>query len=158
MKKRFKFWSGFFLVFILILTVTGCGSEKNESMTCTRTTNQNNIKTSLKYNINYTNDYVTRVKSVETVESSNIDILNTYKEQIESLYSAYKNVKYYEYNVKIEDSKLTSTVDINYEKINTDKLLEIDSANGQLIKDGKIKVSDIKSVYESMGAICKKTS
>ena len=76
------------------------------------------------------------------------------KAQIESLYSPYNDIEYYEYNVKIEDNKLTSTVDINYEKVDTDKLLEIDSANGQLIKDGKIKVNDIKSVYESLGAIC----
>ena len=83
------------------------------------------------------------------------DILNTYKEQIESLYSPYKDVEYYEYNVDITDNKLTSTVDINYTKVDTDKLLEIDSANGALIKDGKISVDDIKSVYESLGATCK---
>ena len=123
-------------------------------MTCTRSMNQNNIKTNLKYSVSYDGDYVTRVKSVETIETDSEDILNSYKSQIESLYSPYKDVDYYKYDVEVNDNKLTSTVDINYEKVDTDKLLEIDSANGQLIKDGKIKVSDIKSVYESLGAIC----
>lgn len=154
MKRKFKIWQVFLGVFILLL-VTGCGNSNNtSSMTCTRTMDQNNIKTSLKYNVEFKDGYVLRIKSVETVETSSSDILDTYKEQIESLYSPYQDVDYYEYNVNIEDNKLTSTVDINYEKVDTDRLLEIDSANGQLIKDGKISVNDIKSVYESLGAIC----
>ena len=155
MKKKFKIWQVVLGVFILLL-VTGCGNNNSmESMTCTRTMNQSGIKTSLKYNVKYKGDYVSRIKTVETVETDSSDILNTYKEQIESLYSPYKDVEYYDYNVDVTDNKLTSTVDINYEKVDTDKLLEIDSANGQLIKDGKISVDDIKSVYESLGATCK---
>ena len=154
MKKKFKIWQVVLGVFILLL-VTGCGNNSMESMTCTRTMNQSGIKTSLKYNVKYKGDYVSRIKTVETVETDSSDILNTYKEQIESLYSPYKDVEYYDYNVDVVDNKLTSTVDINYEKVDTDKLLEIDSANGQLIKDGKISVDDIKSVYESLGATCK---
>ncbi len=155
MKKKFKIWQVVLGVFILLL-VTGCGNNNSmESMTCTRTMNQSGIKTSLKYNVKYKGDYVSRIKTVETVETDSSDILNTYKEQIESLYSPYKDVEYYDYNVDVVDNKLTSTVDINYEKVDTDKLLEIDSANGQLIKDGKISVDDIKSVYESLGATCK---
>lgn len=155
MKKKFKIWQVVLGVCSLLL-VTGCGNSNNmESMTCTRTMNQNGIKTSLKYNVEYEGDYVSRIKTVETVETDDTDILNTYKDQIESLYSPYKDVEYYEYNVDVTDNKLTSTVDINYAKVDTDKLLEIDSANGQLIKDGKISVDDIKSVYESLGATCK---
>ncbi len=151
MKKKILLFSG---VFIFLILVTGCSKESENLITCTRSMNQNNIKTNLKYNISYDGDYVTRIKSIETVETDSQDILDSYKTQIESIYSPYSDVDYYEYNVKVEDNKLTSTVDINYEKVDTDKLLEIDSANGQLIKDGKIKVNDIKSVYESLGAIC----
>ena len=156
MKKKFKIWQIVLGVCSLLL-ITGCGKSSNfESMTCTRTMNQNEIKTSLKYNVQYEGDYVSKIKTIETIETYNVDTLNTYKEQIESLYSPYKDVEYYKYDVDINDNKLTSTVDINYKKVDTDKLLEIDSANGQLIKDGKIRVDDIKSVYESLGAICKK--
>ncbi len=151
MKKKILLFSG---IFIFLVLITGCSKESGNLMTCTRSMNQNNIKTNLKYSVSYDGDYVTRVKSVETIETDSEDILNSYKSQIESLYSPYKDVDYYKYDVEVNDNKLTSTVDINYEKVDTDKLLEIDSANGQLIKDGKIKVSDIKSVYESLGAIC----
>ena len=155
MKKKFKIWQVVLGVFILLL-VTGCGNNNSmESMTCTRTMNQSGIKTSLKYNVKYKGDYVSRIKTVETVETDSSDILNTYKEQIESLYSPYKDVEYYDYNVDVVDNKLTSTVDINYEKVDTDKLLEVDASNGQIIKDGKILIDDVRDLYESLGATCK---
>ena len=58
MKKKFKIWQVVLGVFFLLL-VTGCGNSNSmESMTCTRTMNQNGIKTSLKYNVKYKGDYV----------------------------------------------------------------------------------------------------
>ena len=113
------------------------------------------MKTSLSYKISYKGDYVTRVKSEESIETSDTSTLNTYKEQIEKIYNPYKDVKYYQYDVRIDGNKLVSTVDINYEKIDTDKLIKIDSANSQLINDGKVKVSSVKSLYEQLGATCK---
>ena len=41
---------------------------------------------------------------------------------------------------------LISKVDINYSKIDTNKLIEIDKANSQIITDGKIKVSSVKNL------------
>lgn len=151
MKKKIKYLAVFI---VSVIFLTGCGNNGVQTMTCTRTMNQNGIKTGLKYTVIYQGDYVTRVKSVETIETDSSEVLDAYQEQIESIYSPYKGIDYYEYGVSIDGDKLTSTVDINYEKIDTDKLLEIDSANGQLIKDGKIKLSDIKSVYEAIGAVC----
>ena len=72
----------------------------------------------------------------------------------EKLEAKYKDVKYYDYDIQVKNGVLTSTVDINYAKIDTDKLIEIDSANGTLIKDGKIKLEDLKSAYETIGASC----
>ena len=67
MKKKFKIWQVVLGVCSLLL-VTGCGNNSMESMTCTRTMNQNGIKTSLKYNVEYEGDYVSRIKTVETVK------------------------------------------------------------------------------------------
>ena len=124
-------------------------------MTCTRTMNQSGMKTNLNYKVTYSGDYVNRVQSEESIETSDTTTLNTYKEQIEKIYTPYKDIKYYTYNVTIDGNKLVSTVDINYAKIDTKKLIEIDSANSQLINDGKVKLSSVKSLYEQLGATCK---
>ena len=35
-------------------------------------------------------------------------------------------------------------------------MIEIDSSNGQLIKDGKINIDDLKSAYSAAGITCEK--
>lgn len=138
-----------------VLLLTGCGSsDEVQTMTCSRTLNQSGMNTSLNYTITHQGGYVKEVKSVETIESEDTDLLESYKSQVENIYSPYDDIDYYDYEVTVDGNKLTSTVDIDYEHIDTDKLIEIDSANSTLIKDGKIAVSDIKSVYEQLGATC----
>ena len=142
-----------FGMFLLVL-VTGC-STSEKTLVCTRTTNQSNVKMDLNYTIEYSGKYVNKVKTTEQVESSSKELLETYKSSIESLYSPYKDIEHYNYNVTIKDDTLTSTTDIDYSKIDTDKLIKVDSANKQLIKDGKVAVEDLKKTYESLGAECK---
>ena len=110
---------------------------------------------SLNYEVDYKGNYVTKVKSVEIVKSDDSEYLNTLKEQTENIYSAYNNIENYNYKTEINGNTFTSTVDIDYEKIDTEKLISIDSSNSQLIKNVKIDINDIKNIYESIGATCK---
>ena len=151
MKRKYLFLA---VTMLVVFLVTGCSSSEEKTMTCTRTMNQSGIKTNLNYKVTYSGDYVNRVQSEESIETSDTTTLNTYKEQIENVYTPYKDVEYYTYNVTVNGNKLVSTVDINYAKIDTKKLIEIDSANSQLINDGKVKLSSVKSLYEQLGATC----
>lgn len=152
MKRKYLFLA---VTMLVVFLVTGCSSSEEKTMTCTRTMSQSAMKTNLNYKVTYSGDYVNRVQSEESIETSDTTTLNTYKEQIEKIYTPYKDIKYYTYNVTIDGNKLVSTVDINYAKIDTKKLIEIDSANSQLINDGKVKLSSVKSLYEQLGATCK---
>ena len=158
MKKRYLFLA---IVMMGVFLITGCSSKSKDIvnngnvMTCTRSVNKNGMKTSLNYKVYYEGDDVTRIKSEESIQMENNKSLKGYKEQIEKVYEPYKNVKFYNYNIAIRGNKLISKVDINYSKIDTNKLIEIDKANSQIITDGKIKVSSVKSLYEKLGATCK---
>lgn len=147
------------LITVGVFTLAGCESKSNESekkLTCTNTTTiTDGVKADLRYEVNYKGDYVTTVKSTEKVISNQESYLEAYKTQVESIYSPYKDVKYYDYDVTIKDDTMTSVVTIDYSKIDIDKLIEIDSNNSSLIKDGKVKLADIQAVYESIGATCK---
>ena len=145
MKRKYLFLA---VTMLVVFLVTGCSSSEEKTMTCTRTMNQSGMKTNLNYKVTYSGDYVNRVQSEESIETSDTTTLNTYKEQIEKIYTPYKDIT-------IDGNKLVSTVDINYAKIDTKKLIEIDSANSQLINDGKVKLSSVKSLYEQLGATCK---
>lgn len=154
------------------LLVTGCSSTKEvkeekqptsketqqetKTMSCTRTAKQDeNTSFDLKYTVKYTGNYVNSIASKEVVTSNDTNVLNQYKTQVESIYKPYKDVDNYYYNVRIENNQLISETSIDYDKIDTDKMIEIDSANAQLIKDGKISINDLKTVYASFGITCK---
>lgn len=139
---------------LLLVLVTGC-SNSEKTLVCTRTANQGNAKMDLTYKASYSGKYVSKVTTTEKIQSSSAELLETYKTSVESLYSPYKDIEHYKYNVTIKDDTLISTTDIDYSKIDTDKLIEVDSANKQLIKDGKVNVEDLQQAYESLGAECK---
>lgn len=144
------------LVVLLALIVTGCGKAEEKTMTCTRTLNQDGLKMEFNYTVTYQGDYVKTVKSVEKVTSDDPTVLDTYKSAVEQLYAPYEKLDYYDTKVTIEGNTMTSTADINYEKIDVDKLIELDSANKQMFTDGKIKVETMESVYNQVGATCTK--
>lgn len=145
------------LIIVGVFALTGCESEEVEkTLVCTRTaTIADGIKADLRYEVKYKGDYVTTLKSTEKIISDSEEYLTAYKETVESTYEPYKNIEYYDYEVTIDGDTMTSSVDVDYSKIDTDKLIDIDSANGSLIKDGKIKIDDMKSLYESIGTTCK---
>ncbi len=136
-----------------LILITGCG-EKQKTMNCSRTLNQTGVSMDLKYEVLYTGDYVDVIKSTEKVTSDNKDVLETYRKTVEAQYEPYKDIEHYEYNVTVDGNVLTSTANIDYSKIDTNKMLEVDSANGTLIQDGKIKLETIKKYYNQLGMTC----
>ena len=141
----------------LLVVVTGCNKGKTKTLTCTLSgTVMEGTTIDTKYTITYTGKYVDKVESVEKVKSNQPTILNAYKQTVEATYSPYKDIKYYDYDIKIDGDTLTSTATINYAKIDTDAMIKVNSSNSMLIKDGKVKVATIKEVYETqLGATCK---
>ncbi len=108
----------------------------------------------LSYFADYEGLYVTNIRSDERITADDDSILATYKKAIEETYAPFDDVEYYDYNIEIDGNTLISTTDINYSKIDLDKVLEIDPSSSSFLKDGKININDLKKVYESIGATC----
>lgn len=149
----------------LLLFVTGCGKQtdynesntKDDKMICTRTTNANGLEMDFRYEVYYQENDVNKVQTTEKITSDSTEILQTYQQQIKSLYSSFDNIEHYNYDVKIEGNTLISTTDINYQKMNIDELVNIDSSIEQLLNDDrKIDLDKITQVYEQLGATCEK--
>ena len=138
-----------------IFFVTGCGNE-TKTLTCTIDTNvQDGVDMKSTYKVTYKGDNVSFVESEEKIISEDKKVLETFETAVKNQYSPYDGVEHYDYSVNIDGNTLTSIAKIDYEKIDTDKMIEIDSKNKTLIKNGKIKVSDLKAGYEALGATCK---
>lgn len=136
-----------------LMLLTGCGATQ-KTMKCSRTMNQSGASMDLQYEVLYTGEYVDVVKSTEKVTSDNQELLETYRATVEAQYEPYKNIEHYDYNVSIDGNVLTSKTNIDYTKIDTSKMIEVDSANGTLIQDGKVKLDTVRSLYKQMGITC----
>lgn len=141
----------------LLILATGCGTETEEKMVCTRTANLNGVEMDLRYEVTYEGENVNRVQTTEKVTTDSEETLQQYKQQVENIYSNFDNIEHYNYNVEIDGNTLTSTTDIDYTKIDMDELLAIDSSIEQLLNDNdKIGLDNITQVYETAGATCDK--
>lgn len=143
---------------LLVLTLTGCGDDTVKTMKCSRTMDQNGIKADFQYEVTYKGKDVVTVKTVEKMETTedNADALEAAKESVEKMYADYNKLDHYSNEVKVEGNVLTSTTEIDYSKVDTEAMIKLDSANGSLIKDGKINIDDLRSMYEATGASCEK--
>lgn len=146
------------IILLLTIAVVLCSAceSKSGKVTCTSTTSPNETTTlKSEYNITYKDGYVTELKTKETIKTATKSDLDTYKEALENVYAEYNKLDYYQNSISIEDDTLISTTVINYNKVDTKKLIEIDQNNAELVKNGKVSYSDVKKMYESAGATCK---
>lgn len=143
---------------VLMLCLTGCGSKKEGQITCTHSTNDvvNGYSTESKYVINYKGDDVESVNTVETVTSDNEETLAAFESSLNETYSK-TNESYggYDFTVENKDGKVVSNVTIDYNKMNLDQYVKDQPVLKDFVKNGKMQVDGVKSIYEAMGATCK---
>lgn len=151
MKLRF-----IFVIFIVLIICTGCQPESG-TLVCTMSSYPTNgITLRSVYTAKYKDNVVTKLKTIEKVIAENKENLEVYQEKIEQLYSGYQDIPYYDNQINVEDDTLVATTVIQYDKIDTEKLIEIGSGNASVIKDGKVNVNDLASLYQQNGCNCKR--
>ncbi len=150
---------GILVLPILMLGLTGCGgSEKAEKITCTNSTNDvvRGYSTESEYIINYKGKNVDSVETVETVTSDNEEVLSAVETQLNTMYGK-TNETYggYTYNIENKDGKVVAKVTIDYNKMDLDQYVKDQPSLKTFVKDGKMQLDGVKTLYETMGATCK---
>ncbi len=132
-------------------------TKNMEKMTCTRQGNGiNGAKANLNYTLYYQGEYLQILHSKEQVLTTNQDILTEYQNAYINIYKNYENLKYYETSIVREEGSVTNDTIINYSKLDTNKLLEIEGEEDNIIKDGKVKLDDWLKFAEKLGTTCEK--
>lgn len=152
-----KRYSKIFLILVLIIILCGCENTSNyEMITCTKSvTTSNNENADLKYEIYYEGDYVKKTISTEVVTSDNNDVLKEYKSSYEKAFEPYKDIKYYDNDVTIKRNTVTSKTIIDYTRVNTKKIVDIEGENGNIFTtDGKLKLKTLLDTYKKYGSNC----
>ena len=122
---------------------------------CTRSASGGaGITTELTYEIYYTGDKLNILESTEKVIANKEEDLDKYQEAYEKINDYYKNLEYYDTEVIRGDTSVTRNATINYDKININKLLEIEGEEDNIIENGEAKVEKWLSLAKKFGTKC----
>ena len=158
-------------IFICLLLITGCESTNkksvnipdNESVDATKMkhkhcTRKGSIgdkgEVQLEYDLYYTGELLNIIKSVEKVISTDNDTLNTYEDAYRKIHASYEGLEYYETNLERTDDSVTSYMLINYDKIDIQRLVEIEGEEDNIIENGKAKVQKWLDLTKKLGMEC----
>ena len=158
------------LIVIFLLIITGCGHKKPNkdvikssddlnnkagSITCSRKANADSgVTPSFSYNITYRDGKILVLHSIEKIASNDTNYLDQYEQAYKNINTNYKDLEYYDSKVLRTDNSVTRDTTINYEKIDTDKLLSIEGEEDNIIKNGKADLNTWLSFAKKFGTIC----
>ena len=155
MKRKILLFS---VLILCLFVLSGCsGDKKVKVLKCgieKDVTESMHLES--EYLVYYKGKYVNLIKTTETLSSKDKSVLEAYKKQLDAAYKEYKKIDGYDNSSEIKDDKLISKTKIDYTKIDMDELVKVEKSLKNIIKDGKIKVDDIRAIYEdeSFGAKC----
>lgn len=146
----------YILICCSILLLTACSEPSITKQTeCTINNEVDGIKVDGTYVLTYTDEYIDTVKFTEKYTVSEEYLIPTVEETFDALYKDLGELKYYYYNRKTEGLSVTSTVSIDYNRINIQELTKLNADLKKIIKDDKIEAKLLIESYESSGATCK---
>ena len=174
MKKKISF----LIVLISCFFITGCGNEEvkekvpvaNKSsildkideagsgkLKCSREAfASEGIDVELTNEIEYENGYIMILHSIDKVISDNKESLDQYEDAYKKIAKNYEGLKYYDVTITRDSNGVTNDVVINYGKIDTKKLLDIEGEEDNVIVDGKVALETWVGFAEKFGTVCEK--
>lgn len=141
---------------MFVLCLTGC-EEKEGEIVCNGGSKDviNGYEIDSKYVITYKGDYVTMVESKETVESDLDSVLSYFDETLNETYEKMDDTYGgYTYKITKEADKVISDVTIDYSDMDIKQLVKDQPTYKAFVKNDKLLVDGIITIYESMGITC----
>lgn len=178
---KIKKLSCLFLLIIIAFFVSGCSDdEKVNNQDITGTTNvkenivsddfdkngtgmlrcsteayaEEGMDVELRYTIKYKAGDILELISVQKVISEKQDSLSTYEDAYKKIANNYTGLEFYDTDIVRDSNSVTYTTIINYEKININKLLDIEGKEDNIIKNGKAKLSLWLDLASKVGTTC----
>lgn len=166
------------VIIVLCLLLSACGSKKenldngNSTKKITIVDDDFNEKSSgtlkcvteaeagegidvdLSYVIDYKRGNILNLRSVSKITSLDSDVLDDYESAYQGISGNYEGLEYYDTSLIRDSNSVTYEAIINYDKIDTDKLLAIEGEEDNVIVDGKAKLSLWLDLAEKFGTTC----
>ena len=166
--KKLKTISSILVLLVVVLLITGCDDNNNKVISngkkvntskmehkhCTGDGTMENGEVTLEYDIYYTDERLNIVKSVTTIKSDSSSVLDTYEKAYKDIHKYYEGLEYYDTSVVRGDTTVTSTITINYDKIDIDELIDIEGEEDNIFERKVPKVEKWLSLAKKFGTKC----
>ncbi len=129
-------------------------TSKMKHKHCTRDGSLDDGKANLYYDLYYNGNKLHLLRSVESVESEDSTVLDTYQEAYVNIHKKYEGLQYYDALVTKAATVVTSIMVINYDKIDMDALLKIEGEEDNIIENGEAKVDKWLELASKFGTKC----
>ncbi len=124
------------------------------TLVCTRSASADNAEPFFNYTIDYKDDEILKLHSIEGITSEDSSVLDEYEEAYKKINSYYVGLKYYDTNVYRTNNSVTWDTTINYEKIDIGALLDLEGEEDNIIENGKAKLSTWLELSKKVGTTC----
>ena len=114
----------------------------------------NNSQANMTYDIYYKNNVIYLLRSNQQIISTSEETLNTYEESFKGISEHYKGLEYYDTEIVKNETSVDYTITINYEKIDIDKLLDIEGEEDNIVENGKAKLDKWLTLSQQFGVKC----
>ncbi|MCI8446126.1 MAG: YehR family protein [Bacilli bacterium] len=141
---------------ICVGIISGC-SASEKTITCTLSQNTIEYNLQATYKIYAKGSVVEKVETVETVTSSDEEVLETLQKTVEEQYKNFNQLYGgYTYDVVNDGSKVESKVTIDYSTLDMSKMASDNTALKPFVNSkNRLTLNGAKAIYEATGAICK---
>lgn len=112
------------------------------------------LEVEIKYYVDYRRGNILKLRSISKVTGSNNEKLDVYEEAYKGVASHYKGLEHYITKVIRDSNSVTYDTTINYDKIDTKKLLEIEGEEDNIVVRGKAKLSLWLDLAGKVGITC----
>lgn len=122
---------------------------------CTREANAGeNIDVNLNYDVYYTDDILNLLISQEEIVTDDQETLDEYENAYRKIAKYYENLEYYDQIINRTNNSVLYKTTINYDKIDIQKLLDIEGEEDNIIKNKEAKVELYLSLLKKFGGTC----
>lgn len=133
-------------------------TKKMGQLHCTRAaTAGSGIEVSLEYDVFYTGENINIVHSMEKIITADNNTLDTYENAYRGIHDHYKGLDYYDANVIRGDTTVTSDIVINFDKIDIDKLIEIEGEEDNIFENKVPKLEKWLALGKKIGVKCEES-
>ena len=162
------------LIIVSLFIVTGCDSQSNNKANnqvisngekvdtktmkhkhCTRSADAGtNTDMVLEYDVYYTGEKLNLLISHEELKTEDQDMLKEYEDAYKKIATYYEGLEYYEQEVTKTSNSVTNKTTINYDKIDSKKLLAIEGEDDNIVENGEAKVDLYLALLKRFGGKC----